>query len=224
MAPEEAECFLMSDVSQCLSCTVGNAGTRLWKSSLLVNDCKKTNVTAFFFSLFKKKTKYITHNATRDTEWHHWRRFTRLHAASSWATKGFTLLFSHMQPYSPTPVNSIQCVKLVGLPFKCSKLFHAALNMTKSYMYVVFSWGYLKSFRETSVSTDWRFSNMIVSYSLVIMGCMLYVRLEEGQSLLTGTAWTLPQYITLPVGIPDLRNIRSPDRIHRNFNFHVKGS
>ena len=35
---------------------------------------------------------YITHNAT---EWHQWRQDIRLHAASSGATKGFTL-FSHI--------------------------------------------------------------------------------------------------------------------------------
>ena len=31
------------------------------------------------------------------TEWHHWRQFIRLHAASSGATEGFMLLFSHVQ-------------------------------------------------------------------------------------------------------------------------------
>ena len=47
---------------------------------------------------FKKLSAYITHKAT--TEWHRGSLFIRLHAASSGATMGFILLFSHMQKYS----------------------------------------------------------------------------------------------------------------------------
>ena len=40
----------------------------------------------------------------------------QLHAASSWVTKGFTLLFSHMQLHSPRPVNTLECVNWWNYP------------------------------------------------------------------------------------------------------------
>lgn len=42
----------------------------------------------------------------------------------SGATKGFSLLFSHMQSYSPRPVHTLKYVKMMELPFNCLGLKH----------------------------------------------------------------------------------------------------
>ena len=41
---------------------------------------------------------------------------------SSGATKGFILLWSHMQKHSSRPVNTLKHVRLVELPFKCADI------------------------------------------------------------------------------------------------------
>ena len=73
------------------------------------------------------------------------RQFIRLHASSSEATKCVILLFSHMLYYSPRPVNTLECVKWVELPFKNKHLNHynnkwathrPLIQLTHAYLYI----------------------------------------------------------------------------------------
>ena len=71
-------------------------------------------------------------------EWHHWKHFIKLHAASPGAPKGLILLYSLMQLYSPRPINTLQCKKKksgVTLKYKSSQkrsgyifFYHKHLN------------------------------------------------------------------------------------------------
>ena len=87
------------DVTLSLSCIVGNVGTKFRRSAHLFSFALEINTSEpyhFFYSmhhsLFSEPAVYIPHNATQSLS-DHWRKFIRLHAASSGDTKGFMLLF-----------------------------------------------------------------------------------------------------------------------------------
>ena len=64
---------------------MGNVGGRFWK--------KGYNVLNVFHSIIGIKRLLALPSIHLNHEWHHWRQFIRLHAASSGATKDFELLF-----------------------------------------------------------------------------------------------------------------------------------
>lgn len=71
---------------------------RSWSKSMQQNHRVSPFNSTHSSSLLKSGT-YITHNAAW-LSWHHWGIFFRFHTASSGATKGFIIVFSHMQLYS----------------------------------------------------------------------------------------------------------------------------
>lgn len=104
---EEAVCYWRNCLLWCLSCIVGNAGTQ--------------NNTA---GQFKKNWSKSTYRPQCNfaAEWHHWRQFTRSHAASSGAPKGFILLYWHMQSYSNNCKHTIIRTIIGGVTLKCNNL------------------------------------------------------------------------------------------------------
>ena len=114
----------------------------------------------FFFIphiIYFKPCAYITHNAAqplRDiTEGH----FIRSHAASSWATKDFTLLFlkknSHIHQNSLKPVNTLPCGKLVELSFKC-RLTCSVFIINSSCWTLRYVWSLNKRLKRVWSSSD----------------------------------------------------------------------
>ena len=107
-------------------------------SSKLHSNCalyEKIYLVTFFFS---NPGANVSHNATLSSEWHCWRQFIRLHAASCEATKGFILIFSHMGLYSQRPLNALQCVQSVEVPINTKSNASLSQNYNQAANVVAF--------------------------------------------------------------------------------------
>ena len=104
--------------------------------SLKTNDQNQYNnsIDIAFVIPFSKTGAYINHNATT-IKCHHWRKCIRVHAASSETRKNLYITFFHIsQYYSLRPLNTLNCVKLVELPFNvwplvlyCAKMWNGTI-------------------------------------------------------------------------------------------------